>query len=337
MSDTAAATPAAEQQVEITTVAAPRPTQAQQQTVLTIDMLKALPASEQQDANIKSLLEVEMQQRAFELDHKAARAAALSGEFTGLKHKTPEQAIATMLTKMIVGRSWGFNQGDAMAHVYFVNGRPSVENDLVATKLQQLGWQWEPQFDYEEVSDKSGKWQRCTRCTLWLSKYNPQTRKYEPVLDRKGQPVSVSFGAAEADHAMIYQGGQKVALSSKDTYQSFAQDMFYWRCIARVRKYYCPAALRGGAVMREEAQDVVDIVADETPTAVPPDMPPIVTQPATLQERIIALDREHARAAEPPTADAPGTQASGTQASGTQASFLDPSPLPAETTTKKRS
>jgi hypothetical protein len=230
-------------------------------------MLKALPDSDKRDLYIRSLVDAELARENFDLDQRLARVFAVSGKFSDIGGTTLEQAIATAMAKIQMGRSWGFSPADSMRYVYWVNGRPAIENDIVAAKLQQAGYAWDLDWAFEEVvTGKGQKWSKCVGCTLWLKKWDEAERVYKPLLDRHQKPVPVSFTQADADHAMIWENKQAVPLSSKWNYQSWPQDMFYWRAISRVRKYYVPHVLRGG-ILREEALDVI-------PGEAPPEMLP---------------------------------------------------------------
>jgi hypothetical protein len=162
------------------------------------------------------------------------------------------------MMRIQLGRSWGMMAADAMQNVYFVNGRPSVANSVVATRLRASGIAWEPEFTWEEITEK-GKppVKRCTGCTLWLTRYDREQRRYMPMLDRKSAQVNVSYTASDAASAMVYADGGMKPLLSKQTYQSFPDFMFYWRCIGRVWRFYAPDVMRG-AVTFEERYDVIE-------------------------------------------------------------------------------
>jgi hypothetical protein len=206
---------------------------------------------------LKALLDAEMEVQSFDLDQRYARVFALSGKFDDLKGQTSEQSLAIAMSKVLMGRSWGLTRADSIKYVFWVNGKPSFENDIVAKKLRAAGIAWDPEFEFEENPPK-GKPPKCISCVLWIKEWDELTKRYKPKLDRKGKEVSVSFTAAEAANIEVYDRNKpnnKGKLIEKDTYQNWAQEMFYWRSIGRLRKFHYPEVLEGGR-MREEAGDV---------------------------------------------------------------------------------
>jgi hypothetical protein len=242
---------------------------------LTIELIKALPNTELKDRYINTLIEAEMEREAFDMDQRRARVFALSGEFADIRGQTLEQSIAKAMAKIQLGRSWGFSPGDSMRNIYFTNGRPNVENTLVASKLQQAGWGWDPKFDYDDIQHKGKPYKRCIGCTLWLKKFDPETQTYKPVLDRDGDQVHEFFTLAEAEQIKVYEKGNTQPLADKFNYQSWPREMYYWRSVGRIHKFHAPHILRGG-VIREEALDVI-------PGDAPPEMLPPEIQAAALE------------------------------------------------------
>lgn len=259
------------------------PAQAEARTRVTVDQLALLPDNERRTLWINSLVEAEVARQNYAQDRALAREFAICGQFDDIKGATMEQAVATAMVKIQLGRAWGFNAADSIRYIYFTNGKPAVENEIVASKLQQAGYDWDVEFLEETVQHKGKPWQKCVGCRLWLKRMNAQKR-YEPMLDRAGQPISVSFTEGDADHAMIHEKGQKIPLSQKWNFVSWARDMYYWRTIGRVKKYHAPHVLRG-AMLREEALEVLpedmappQFAAELQPPAAPPAVD--VTAPA---------------------------------------------------------
>ena len=235
---------------------------------VSVDQLMSFPDAEKKAQWISALVEAEVARQTYAQDRAVARDFAISGQFEDLKAATAEQAIATAMVKIQLGRAWGFNAADAMRYLYFSNGKPAVENEIVAAKLQQAGYQWDVEWLEDEVQHKGKPWRKCIGCTLWLKRWNGTL--YTPLLDRNGKPVSVSFSEGDADHAMIWEKGKQIPLSQKWNFVSWARDMYYWRAIARVKKYHAPHVLRG-AVSKEEELDII-------PAGSPPDMLPLELQ-----------------------------------------------------------
>jgi hypothetical protein len=240
---------------------------------VTLEMLKILADGELRENYIRAIVNAELERDSFDMDQRRARVFAISGKFDDLKGETVEQAIASAMSKIQLGRSWGLSPTDSIRYIYWTNGRPNIENEIVASKMKQAGYNWDADWDETVEQYKNKPWKRCTGCTLWLKKYNPATKQYEPVLDRKGNPVSESFTEADADHAMIWEKGKQIPLSSKWNFQSWPRDMYYWRTIGRLKKYHLPEILRG-AITRAEVLDVLPEEPQvEEPTLLAPPVP----------------------------------------------------------------
>ena len=252
-----------------------RPAQGQR---ITVEQLAALPNDERRANWINGMVEAELARQHYAYDRAMARDFAVSGVFDDIRGQTAEQAIGAAMVKIQLGRSMGITAPDAMRYVFFTNGKPNVENELVAAKLQQAGYAWDPEFDYEDISEKGKRpWRKCVGCTLYLKKWDPQSRTYKPMLDRKGNQVTQSFTLADAEHAQIWERGKQIPLAEKFNYQSWPADMYYWRCIARVKKYHAPHVLRG-LRLKEEAFDVIP--GDAPPEMLPPEMQTQIAAPA---------------------------------------------------------
>lgn len=258
--------PVEEPQTEMQPVKA-TPPQAEPRARVTLEILRLLPETEQRDRYINTLVEAEMEREAFEMDQRRARVFALSGEFSDIKGETLEQSIAKAMAKIELGRSWGFTPGDAMKNIYFTNGRPNIENALVAAKLMQAGWSWDPEFEYDQVQHKGKPYKRCIGCTLYLKKWDGH--EYKPVLTKKGEQASEFFTLAEAEHVKIWDNKVQKLLSEKFNYESWPHEMYYWRSVGRIHKFRAPNVLRGG-VIRETALDVIP--GDAPPELLPPDL-----------------------------------------------------------------
>jgi hypothetical protein len=145
-----------------------------------------------------------------------------------------------------------------------------VENDIVASKLQQGGFDWDVEWLEDEIDHKGRKVKKCVGCRLWLKKWNSSAKCYQAMLDRNGDAISVSFTQYDADTAQIWEKGKQIPLSSKWNFQSWGRDMYYWRAISRVKKYHAPHILRGG-VSRDEALEMIP-VEGAPPDSVPADL-----------------------------------------------------------------
>jgi hypothetical protein len=237
---------------------------------VTLDHLLQLADSKEKTEWINAYVKVDVARMDYAQDKQFAIDAYNSGQFDELKKLSPQQAVSLTMMKLQIGREMGFSRADSVRYVVFINGRPTLENELVAARLQASGYFLDPQFFYEEVPYKGTTWQRCIGCRVWLSKWNPGEKRYVPVTDRDGEQVSVSFTEADAAHAKIWENGKEKALSEKFNYQSWAKDMFWWKCVARVKKYYAPNVLRG-ITMQDEALDMMP-VEQMPPELLPPDL-----------------------------------------------------------------
>ncbi len=263
------------------------PAQAERQSV-TLESLLQLPDSLQRAALIESIVQSDIARRHYAQDLAYAQKIAESGQLDDLKNLSRDQAIATVMLKLMLARDWGLTRADALENIYLTNGRPAVQNELVASRLQQAGWDWDTEFQYEVQESKGGrKYNRCVGCTLWLKKWDAETRTFQPVQDRNGNQVSESFTLADAENAKVWEKGSMKPLSEKFNYQSWPRHMFYWRCVSLVKKFHAPHVLRGG-MMFEERLDVVNL-DDAPPNLVPAEFVDSThpePKPATLKDRI---------------------------------------------------
>ncbi len=270
-----------------TTELQPIPGQTEMRQRVTVEQLSMLPDSERRSNWINSLVDAEIARQNYAQDRALAREFAVSGQFDDIKGTTMEQSVATAMVKIQLGRAWGFNAADSIRYIYFSNGRPAIENEIVAAKLQQAGFSWDVEWVEETATHKGKPWQKCVGCRLWLKQV--VNGVLEPMKDRNGEPISVAFTEADSDHAMIWEKGKQIPLSEKWNFKAWARDMYYWRCIGRVKKYHAPHVLRGG-VTREEAFEVLPAEMTERPEMVPELAAGASApqEPKTLADRILA-------------------------------------------------
>jgi len=221
---------------------------------ITPDHLALVTDTVKRDNWIAQLVEIELAQQNAAHDLKLARYFAISGKFDDMKGGTAEQNIATAMVKIQLGRAWGFNAADAIRYIYFVNGKPSLETEIIASKLQQHGYDWDIEWIEDKVTHKDRWYQKCVGCRLWLKKLDGKV--YVPLTDRAGNQVTVEFTEFDADTAQVYEKGGWIPLSQKQNYKSWGRDMYFWRAISRVKKYHAPHVLRG-AIEREEALEMI--------------------------------------------------------------------------------
>ena len=236
---------------------------------ITAEQLISLPESERKNNWINSLVQAEVARQNYAYDRQLARDFALSGQFDDIKGTTQEQAVAAAIVKIQIGRDLGLTPTDSMQNVYFTNGRPAIQNEIVAMKLQQAGYAWDTEFETEPITFKNKSYERCIGVKLWLKRYDPEARCYTPVVDRNGNQICESFGELDAAQAKIWEKGKQISLLEKWNFQAWPREMFYWRTIGRLRKFHAPHVLRG-AVTYEERLDVLP--GDAPPDLVPPDL-----------------------------------------------------------------
>lgn len=184
-------------------------------------------------------------------DQSLARIFALSGEFVALKNLDRDQAINSAMTRIQLGRSWNMEPADSMQSIYFINGRPSVGTDYLAAKIYDSGVAWDIAW-HRDANDV------CIGCSLHLTRYNPESRKHEPIMERvnnEQRQAVVSFKKADADRAKISENGSWISLSEKWNFVSWPDDMYFARCVSRVRKRYVPNVL-SGTLSKDEAEDL---------------------------------------------------------------------------------
>lgn len=233
-----------EKQKEETAIAVAQPRYPMREMLAT---LKEMNDPELFKAFAHDIIEREVASARFGQDWQLARVFASSGAFDGIQGT--EQGVALAMTKIQLGRSWNMETADAMKSVFFINGRPSVESVYLAAQMQNAGLGWD--LEWDEVDGT------CTGCHLHLKRWNPAAKRFDPVMGKVNgvdKQAVVSFTKKDADNAWIYENGKKIRLSEKFNYQSWGQDMFYARCISRVRTRYMPNVL-SGVMTREEAED----------------------------------------------------------------------------------
>lgn len=192
------------------------------------------------------IIEREVAAARFGQDGQLARVFASSGVFDGIDGS--QKGVALAMTKIQLGRSWNMPPADAMEAIFFINGRPSVATRYLSAKIQDAGISWDIEWD----EDSAGT---CTGCHLHLKRWSGN--KYEPIMGKvngKEQQAIVSFTKKDADNAVITEKGKQIKLSEKWNFQSWPADMYFARCISRVRTRYASNIL-SGVLTREEAED----------------------------------------------------------------------------------
>jgi hypothetical protein len=246
---------------------------------ITFEQLMSLPDNEYRTRWMNSLIEADTARQNYAQDMALARQFATSGQFDDLKGQTPAQGIATAMVKIQFGRTWKLEPADAMRSIYFTNGRPSIENEIVAARLQAAGIEWSTEFEEESYEHKGRPASRVIGCTLYLMRMNPSTGRLELWLDRQGNQRKVTFSQADADTAQIWEKGKSIPLSDKWNFRSWSRDMYYWRAVSRVKKYHAPNVLRG-ALSQAEALELPPPEPAPVPKVEIVGMPEVQAEPA---------------------------------------------------------
>lgn len=201
----------------------------------------------------KGILETRLEQTKFAHEYKLAEVFAKSGDFDGMKGKSTEQAIASAMAKIQMGKYWNINPADSMRFIRFDRGKPVLENEIIAAKLQEAGWSWDIEYSENEKG-------RCNGCTLWPKKFNTSTKQYEHLKTRDGKDVSVKFDEQDASRAMIWEtdssgSKQQKRLIDKWNFLSWPEDMYFTKCIARLKRRYAPGVLSGARTADEVGEE----------------------------------------------------------------------------------
>lgn len=229
------------------------------------------------DAMGRELVEREVAAALYDQDFRVARMFAASGYFSDVKGEDEDQSIAKAMTKLQLGRSWNMVPADAIQHIYLVNGRPAVQNEYLASKMRDAGLDWE----IEWMRDANGD---CIGCKLWPSRLSGVTTDgktvYAAIMERvngESVPASVTFTKAQADKIKVKEDSKWISLSEKSTYQAYAEDMYFWRCIARLRRRYATNVL-SGVLTRSEAEELPSVEFQKAlpaPEPKPMEIPPM--------------------------------------------------------------
>jgi hypothetical protein len=257
----------------------------------------------------RDIIQREVARARFGEDSQLAMVFAGSGAFDGIDGS--ERGVSMAMTKIQMGRSWNMEPSDAMESIFFITGRPSVATKYISAKIQDAGIGW----DIEWLEEKDV----CVGCRLHLKRWNPSTGKYDPITERVNgteRQAMVSFTKRDADQAMVHEKGKMIKLSEKWNFQSWPADMFFARCVSRVRTRYCPNVL-SGVLTREEAEDSVTV--DTAPLAIASARDTATTERAATatqqkQESVAnqLKERKAQASAAPATATAAAPQAAAT-------------------------
>ena len=197
------------------------------------------------DEQTKGLLVAqEVERRQFSNNLNLATALANSGYFTDASDKWKA------LAKIEIGRSWGLSAADSMRHILMVNGKPSLENEVIAAKLRAKGWDWDPYF-------LNGHGANCKGVRLFIKKNGQPYLRIKRddhgnrILDENKLPIMeqvvVEFLESDAKLIKAREGDKTVSLLEKKGpwTEGWRGNMMYWRAIAQFRRFYANDVLNG--------------------------------------------------------------------------------------------
>ena len=235
----------------------------------------------------------------FVFDQRLAKLFVASGMFANDKKLTETEMIAQAMVRIMLGRSMGFSQAEAMQGIDVINGRPSISSALRGARFQAAGYGWVPEW----FQDSKGE---CAGCRLWLyyrgkALMKPRRDETGAVLrDEGGNPimehVSESFTRKDALALMttVWENNTKKRASvlEKENWKMTPRNMYFARAIANAQRFHAPAALGGMTIMSfEEAMDVEPAggaaaigVPDDQPTIRPPQRKSAAPAPPAAEE-----------------------------------------------------
>jgi hypothetical protein len=206
------------------------------------------------DETKRLLVAQETERRTFNNNWRIAGVLSASGFFKDT------ESVERAMAKIEIGRSWGLNAADAMRYVVMINGKPGLENELIASRLRQAGWDWEPQFI-------GGEGATCRGVRLFISRDGKpflRTKRNDdgtPVVGKDGsvqlEQVAVEFTEAQAKLIKVYESGKQITILEKKGpwSEGYRGNMYYWKCIGQFRRFYASGVLCG-ALMLDELREI---------------------------------------------------------------------------------
>jgi len=224
----------------------------------------------------RDLMEQELRRRQFNQDWRLAQVFAAAGYFKDAVNEY--QAMA----KMEIGRSWGLNPAESIRYVYFTpNGKPAVEGEIVAARLQAAGWDWDSVFINGEAD--------CKGVRLYLKKNGQpfmvpkRLADGTPQVDKDGnaimQQACVSFTEEQAMAIKVYEKGNIIPMLEKANWRDgWRANLYFWKAIMQMKRFYAPGVLLG-----------VDDPEESVQSTGAPDQFPAESREDVIQRRLAAL------------------------------------------------
>lgn len=219
--------------------------------------------------------QVILQLEGFRMKQRLASLFAASGCFADVKGHTPEQAMAAAFVKIELGEAMGFTPAESMQGIDLISGKPAVNAQLRAARMQRAGFTWE--IDW--FDDTQGN---CIGCRLWLYRQGKPLLQYERnekgefIKEGDGQPrvrhVSVAFMKRDAEMLKtkswegVPRGGtpRTVSVLEKDNWKNTPRNMYFARAITNAQRWYAPGCLSGDIPSTEE---LLDMDVEQLPVA----------------------------------------------------------------------
>lgn len=208
-------------------------------------MAEAIEKAEVAQTAIQTVEEKPFEIQKFEFQQRAAKLFAMSGLFSDIKGRTPEEALAQAFVKIALGESMGFSPAESMTGIDIIQGRVAVSANMRAARMQRAGYGW----DILQLDE--------TACRLRM-KFNGQVVMQE---NERGEsvPAVVSFTMKDASTA---------GLAGKDNYKKNPRNMLFCRAITNAQRWYAPGVLSINILSSEEAVDAPEtsyLPAESTP------------------------------------------------------------------------
>lgn len=195
----------------------------------------------------------------FEFQQRRAKMFAKSKLF-GIKETDPDEAIAQAMVRIELGESMGFSPAESLQGIYIINGQTAISSALRAARMAAAGYSW----DIDWHRDLDGE---CHGCTLFLRFKGSQ------MVDREGEPVTVSFLRRDAERMMTTMWGEargekkRVSILEKDNWKMSPANMYFARAVTNAQRFYAPHVLSANLPSIEEVDDFEN--RNERPADIP--------------------------------------------------------------------
>jgi len=210
---------------------------------------------------VDGLTKMDYRLREWSFNQRLANAFAASGQFEDMRNLTKDQAIATALLKIELGRTMGYEAADSMSIVHLIKGRVSIAAKALAARLRREGYDWtfvvHTDQECEVLVMKDGNY------IMEVAKDDKGKPKYQEVIGEDKQVRKMPVLTAASVRFTVEQA--KTAGLTKDGsgWTKYPADMLWARVITRIVNRYAPEIMHGvNVITTEEARD---LAADSGP------------------------------------------------------------------------